>query len=99
MNSTRRDLFRFATAASLAMAAPAAENKTMIGVPFTAKSNVRLGFIGLGGRGTGQMRNFAAANDVEVTAICDIVPEKLARASQLLKKGGQQKEPELYSDG
>jgi hypothetical protein len=99
MNTSRRDLFRFVSAASLAMAAPAAENKTMVGVPFTAKSNVRLGFIGLGGRGTGQMRNFAAANDVEVTAICDVVPEKLAKASQLLKKSGQQKEPALYSDG
>src|SRR4249920_590480 len=98
--STRRDLFRYATAAGAAFAAQnvrAAE--PVLGMPFERKPVVRVGFIGVGGRGTGQLRNFVAVEGVQVTAICDVVQEKVERAQQVVQKAGQEKLPALYYKG
>jgi hypothetical protein len=103
MKSTRRDLLRFASLAPLGIAAaagqstPAPNQQTMIGVRFDPKPTVRMGFIGLGGRGSGQLRNFSAVDGVEVVAVCDVLPEATARAQQILTKAGQQKPAEVYN--
>ncbi len=68
----------------------------MIGVPFK-RVNPRLGFIGLGGRGSALLKNFLAA-DAQVGALCDIVPEKAQKARAAVAEAGQ-KPPALYSDG
>ncbi len=68
----------------------------MINVPFERK-NPTLGIIGVGGRGTSLLGNLLAA-DVQVTAICDIVPEKATHAQSLIEKAGQ-KSPTLYTNG
>ncbi len=87
MKTTRRDLFRYASIAPLGIAAasgqanPDPNQQSMMGVRFEAKPTVRMGFIGLGGRGTGQLRNFSAVDGVEVVALCDLMPEKTARAA------------------
>jgi len=47
---------------------------------------VRLGFIGVGSRGTGHLRRILRRDDVEVPAICDIKPENLTRALDLVEK-------------
>jgi len=102
MKTTRRDLFRYASLAPFGIAAasgqssPAANQQTMIGVRFDAKPTVRMGFIGLGGRGMSQLQNFTAVDGVEVVALCDVAPEKTARAQQRLQKAGQQKAAEVY---
>ena len=59
--------------------------------------NPRLGLIGTGGRGTSLLGNFLAA-DVQVNALCDIVPEKAQHAQALVEKAGQ-KAPVLYTNG
>jgi len=59
--------------------------------------NPRLGLIGTGGRGTALLENFLAA-DVQVNALCDIVPDKAKHAQSLVTQAGQ-KAPELYTDG
>ena len=64
----------------LAAGKPKSVNSTMIGVPFDARERVRLGIIGVGGRGTSLLRDLLAVENVEVKAICDLVPEKVARA-------------------
>ena len=59
---------------------PKSANATMIGVPFEARERVRLGIIGVGGRGTSLLGDLLAVENVDVKAICDLVPEKVAHA-------------------
>ena len=47
--------------------------QSMINTPFAATKDPRLGFIGVGGRGTGLLGWFLAQN-AQVVAVCDIVP-------------------------
>ena len=82
---------------ALANAVPPAKAKTMINVPFAATKDPRIGFIGVGGRGTGLLGWFVAQN-AQVVAVCDVVPEKAEHASQMVVKAGQ-KAPELYTKG
>jgi len=73
-------------------------NSTMIGVPFEARERVRLGIIGVGGRGTSLLQDLLAIEKVEVKAICDLVPEKVARAQKAVTDAGQA-EPKGFGKG
>ena len=75
-----------------------AENESVIGMKFEPRETVRVGIIGVGGRGTGMLANFLAIEQVQVTAICDIVAEKAAHAQDLVEKSGRKK-PEVYTHG
>ena len=44
---------------------------------------VRIGIVGVGGRGTGQMRTLLGMPDVKVAAICDVYPDRVKRACQI----------------
>jgi predicted dehydrogenase len=46
---------------------------------------VRLGIVGLGGRGTGQMQTLLDMPDVRVAAVCDLYPDRVERARQIAK--------------
>ncbi len=70
----------------------------MIGVPFERKPLVRMGFIGLGGRGRSQLHNFSAVDGVSVVALCDVVKDKLDRAQQMLEKAGLPNAALYHSD-
>jgi predicted dehydrogenase len=84
----RRDVVKLAAAASLsAAAAQAADDKPL-----------RVGFVGVGGRGRGLLRNLLKLERVEVPALCDINEENLARAQGMVAEAGQAK-PEGYSRG
>jgi len=71
---------------------------TMMDVPFEARERVRLGIIGVGGRGSSLLRDLLAVENVEVKAICDLVPEKVARAQKAVTDAGQP-EPAGFSKG
>src|SRR5437763_14378569 len=58
--------------------APKSTNATMMGVRFEARERVRLGIIGVGGRGTSLLGDLLAVENVDVKAISDLVPEKVA---------------------
>jgi len=58
----------------------------------------RVGSIGVGGRGTGLLRNLLRMDDVSIQAVCDINPQNLARAQALVEKTGRPK-PEGYGNG
>ena len=73
-------------------------NATMIGVPFDARERVRLGIIGVGGRGSSLLRDLLAVENVEVKAICDLVPEKVEHAQKAVTSAGQP-EPAGFSKG
>lgn len=102
-NSSRRELLQLGTAAVVASLledsrASQAQTSlsTLINVPFQA-TNPRLGIIGTGGRGTNLLENFLAA-DVQVKALCDIVPDKAKNAQSMVEKAGQSA-PALYTEG
>lgn len=78
--------------------APQTKNAPMVGIKFTPLKTVRIGFIGVGGRGSGLLRDLLAIENVVITAVCDIVPEKVQRARERVEKAGQ-KTPALYDKG
>jgi hypothetical protein len=75
--------------ALLAAATPKSAGATMIGVPFEPRERVRLGIIGVGGRGTSLLQELLAVEKVDIKAICDVVPEKVAHAQKLVTDAGQ----------
>ena len=49
---------------------------------------VRVAFIGVGSRGTSAVRRYTFLEGVKIVALCDIVPEQLEKAQQLLQERG-----------
>ena len=49
---------------------------------------VRIAFIGVGSRGTGAVRRYTFLEGVQIVALCDVVPENLDRAQEILKERG-----------
>ncbi len=47
---------------------------------------IRLGIIGLGGRGCGQMETLLGMPDVEIGAVCDVYPDRVAYGQEMVKK-------------
>jgi predicted dehydrogenase len=77
--------------ADAAVAAAKSTAPTMIGVPFEARERVKLGIIGVGGRGTSLLHDLLGVDNVEIKAICDLVPEKVERAQKAVTDAGQAK--------
>lgn len=50
---------------------------------------VRVGFIGLGMRGPGAVERFAHIPGTKVVALCDLLPERVKSAQEILKKAGR----------
>lgn len=53
---------------------------------FGAAGKIRMGFIGLGNRGTGLLNRFMKNDDVEVVALCDVYEPYLLRDSSKIDK-------------
>ncbi len=93
-NLHRREFIKRNTLAGIGVAvAPGfLVNKT------TESSEVRLGFIGVGGRGTWLLKLAIRRDDVVVNAICDI-KEDAARKAQKLVVDANHGNPEIYTAG
>lgn len=67
---------------------------------FTAPpiEKVRIGYVGVGGMGTAHVRNLVRIAGCEIRAVCDLIPERVARAQKIVTDAGFQK-PEGYSNG
>ena len=65
---------------------------------FTAPplETVRVGFVGVGHQGSAHVSNFLGIPGVEIRAICDLVPAKVARMQARVREAGQP-EPAGYS--
>ena len=97
-----------AATASGAMAAPRTQGPvvpprklqqtSMIGVPFEAHDEVRVGIIGLGNRGSGMTMLFDAVPGVRVTAICDVRENLVRDTSDRLAEAGSRR-PREYARG
>ncbi len=59
---------------------------------------VRIGFVGVGGMGTVHCQNLLRIEGARLTAICDIVPEKVTRIQDMVVEAGQPR-PTGYSRG
>lgn len=92
------DLTSVNASTAATQATPGAGGETMIGVKFKATPKVRIGFIGVGGRGSGLLRDLLAIDNVEIVAICDLVRDHALRAQDRSVKAGQ-KSPTLYTAG
>lgn len=64
--------------------------------PLGEKAPVRVGFIGVGGRGTGLLKDSMKEEGVIVQAICDLNAENLAKAVAAVKEK-QSREPDTYT--
>ena len=55
---------------------------------FTAPpiENVRMGFVGVGGMGSAHVRNFLKIKGAQITAVCDIVEEKVTRIQKWVEE-------------
>lgn len=49
---------------------------------------VRIAFIGVGSRGKGAVRRYTFLEGVKIVALCDVVPENLDQAQEILLEGG-----------
>src|SRR6185436_14826005 len=72
-------------------AAPSAPSarKTMKGVPFERHEVVRVGIVGTGLRGRSVLHELLAIDNVRVTAIADVVPDKMAIATTMIVDAGK----------
>ena len=91
--TSNRRQFLSAVGAGLSLAAAASAQKTA--APLDV---VRIGIVGAGGRGRGDLANFLKLEGVEVPAICDIVEDNAALAQKMVTDSGRPS-PELYTRG
>ncbi|MDF1576325.1 MAG: Gfo/Idh/MocA family oxidoreductase [Bacteroidales bacterium] len=78
----RRDFIRTGALAGAAAALPL----SLFGRTTTEKA--RIGFIGTGLRGRNHLNNLLMRDDVLIPAICDLDPDALEKAQELIKKQG-----------
>ena len=94
-NYDRRDFLKLSTAA-LGVGALSG-----MGLPFESSAQtkpIRLGFVGIGGRGAYHLDAALGIEGVEVPAICEIKPERLYNAKRWIEDSGRAT-PTLYGRG
>ncbi len=98
----RRSFLRKASTAGLALTAlptiPLAVADSFHHSSFFSGTKLRLGFIGLGERGTIHLRNLLGHRQVEIAALCEQDPSKLRNAMRLVT-GSNRRKPELFFKG
>jgi predicted dehydrogenase len=94
MAVVHRRSFLGATATSAAVAALCSTAPARL---LSANDRIRLGFVGVGGRGNSHLQNFANRDECEVVAVCDANRDNLSRAQDWVKnKRG--KSPDAVED-
>ena len=101
----RREFVRTATGAGLGITLgcrPQGPGALPAPAPLPAarapQPTVRVGFVGVGHQGSSHVANFLAIEGVEIRAICDIVPAKVAAMQARVEEAGRPR-PAGYSDG
>ncbi|MBQ7180938.1 MAG: Gfo/Idh/MocA family oxidoreductase [Bacteroidaceae bacterium] len=65
-----------------------ADDNSMVGFVAPRLQKIRVGVVGVGGRGTSAVYRLASVPGVEVTALCELVESKAVNAQQQLKERG-----------
>ena len=60
----------------------------MVAYAAPAIDTVRVGFIGLGMRGPGAVERFIHIPGTKIVALCDLLPENVAKCQKMLEKAG-----------
>ena len=69
----------------------------MTGFAVPPIKKLRVGFIGLGMRGPGAVHRYSSIPGTEITALCDLYPERVARQQDWLAKHGKPKAKHAFS--
>src|ERR1044071_10402447 len=100
---SRREFLKNTAAVGLGVGAgggaprvPAAQDPRLFRAP--PIPTVRIGFVGIGGQGSVHVENLLTLEGVEIKALCDIVPEKVASWQKKIREMGR-REPAGYSRG
>ena len=64
----------------------------------TNEKTIRLGFVGLGGRGSYHLNAALGMDGVEVPAICEVIPKRLDQAKKWIEDSGRPS-PTMYGKG
>lgn len=75
-----------------------ADQVSMIGFAAEPLDTVRIGVIGLGMRGPSAIDRFTYIEGAEITAICDLYPEKLEPVQKLLERRGKKRAAEFSGE-
>lgn len=76
---------------------PLPGQKTVMGLRTAPMEKVRIGMIGLGMRGMGAVSRLLNVEGVEITALCDIIPDRVKKAQQIVTDSGRP-EPAGYGE-
>ncbi|MGN6490510.1 MAG: Gfo/Idh/MocA family protein [Agriterribacter sp.] len=80
------------------IATPRAAGFNMSGYAAPKIDTVRIGFVGLGNRGPGAVNRISHIEGVEIKALCDKRPERIANAQKILEKAGLPKATEYTGE-
>jgi len=75
-----------------------AGQKSVMDLVCDPMEKVRIGYIGLGMRGMDAVRRMLQVDGIEVRAVCDIIPERVAEAKKIVREAGFA-EPAGYDRG
>ena len=100
INYTRRKFVKLSTAATVggAVLSGIGLPKDVLAQPQGNNRTLRLGFVGIGGRGTYHLNCALGMEGIEVPAICEVQPKRLQAAKQRIEKAGLPT-PRLYGKG
>jgi Oxidoreductase family, NAD-binding Rossmann fold len=99
----RREFLKLGGAAVVAGATPLAaqaDQSTAQNAPFSAApiEMVRIGYVGIGGQGSGHVRNLLGIPGCRITAVCDVRPERTEWATKQITAAGHPA-PTAYTRG
>lgn len=80
-------------------AEPTASPEPMLGVPFERHETVRIAIVGTGLRGRSMLREWLDVEGARITALCDIVPEKVAQAREMMRTAGHAYDVATFTAG
>ncbi len=97
---SRRDFLKLGTGLGAVAVAGIPGSSKKPAKEFTAPpvDPVRIGYVGVGGMGSAHVRNLLKIEGARIVAVCDIIPERVERAQNLVEAAGQPK-PEGYAQG
>lgn len=67
---------------------PAANQQDMLAFAAEPIDTVRVGFVGVGMRGSSAVRRFTFLDGVEIKVLCDLLPENVAKSNRILTDKG-----------
>ncbi len=92
-NFIERSIMGIASSGLILSGSPLIASPLGWGTSFTGKP-FKLGIIGCGNRAVPQIRGINQIPELEIAALCDIVPEKMEEKKRMVKRGT----PKLYTD-